>query len=86
MKGWIGYAVSIIACVYMAVFTGFYCFPYTMPVDAEGMNYASLVTGGLSIFVGIWWFIRQKNYVGPMVIVNALALEMVDDHARGGLK
>ena len=80
MKGWIGFAVNIIACVYMAVFMVIYCFPYTMPVDAEGMNYASLVTGGLSIFVGIWWFIGQKNYVGPVVIMNALAPEMVDDY------
>ncbi|OBT95166.1 hypothetical protein VE01_07650 [Pseudogymnoascus verrucosus] len=80
MKGWIGFAVNIIACVYMAVFMVIYCFPYTMPVDAEGMNYASLVTGGLSVFVGIWWFIGQKNYVGPKVVANGLAPEMADDY------
>ncbi len=86
MKGWIGYAVNTVACVYMAVFMVIYCFPYAMPVDAEGMNYASLVTGGLSIFVGIWWFIGQKNYVGPMVITDGLAPELIDEHARGDFK
>ena len=74
MKGWIGYAVNIIACVYMIVFMIIYCFPYAMPVDAEGMNYSSLVTGGLTIFVGIWWFFGSKNYVGPMVVMDAASV------------
>jgi hypothetical protein len=29
------------------------------------MNYASLMTGGLTIFVTIWWFVRQGSYEGP---------------------
>jgi hypothetical protein len=28
------------------------------------MNYASLMTGGLSIFITIWWFIHQGDDVG----------------------
>jgi choline transport protein len=72
MKGWIGFVVNIIACLYMIVFMVIYCFPYAMPVDAQGMNYSSLVTGGLTVLVGIWWFIGKKNYVGPLVLMEAV--------------
>ena len=32
------------------------------------MNYASLITGGLTIFITIFWFVRQRDYVGPQAI------------------
>lgn len=71
MKGRVGYAVNIIACVYMIVFIVLYCFPYSMPATAENMNYSSLVTGGFTIFIAIWWFAGSKNYSGPMVVMDA---------------
>ncbi|OQE40974.1 hypothetical protein PENCOP_c005G01615 [Penicillium coprophilum] len=61
----IGYVVNSLACAYIIVFAIIFCFPYALPTDAASMNYASLMTGGLSIFVTVWWFIHKDSYVGP---------------------
>ena len=65
MKGPIGYIVNSLSCIYIIAFIVIFCFPYTLPTDAASMNYACLITGGLSIFVGIWWLIRMGSYEGP---------------------
>lgn len=65
MKAPIGYTVNILSCIYIVAFIVIFCFPYTLPTDAKSMNYASLMTGGLTIFVAVWWFFRQSNYKGP---------------------
>ncbi|KAJ6191433.1 hypothetical protein N7519_001454 [Penicillium mononematosum] len=65
MNNKIGYVVNSLACAYIIAFAIIFCFPYALPTDAASMNYASLMTGGLSIFITIWWFIHQGSYVGP---------------------
>lgn len=65
MNNTIGYVVNILACIYIIAFIVIFCFPFTPDPTAADMNYASLMTGGLSIFVAIWWFIRQGSYEGP---------------------
>lgn len=43
-----------------------YCFPYALPTNAQTMNYACLIWGGLTIFVTTWWLIgARKSYEGP---------------------
>jgi choline transport protein len=59
------YVVAGGACMYMIVFMVVYCFPYAVPFDAVSMNYSSLITGGLSLFVGGWWvWVRGRGYEG----------------------
>lgn len=65
MNNSIGYVVNILASIYIIAFCIIFCFPYALPAEAASMNYASLMTGGLSIFVAIWWFVRQGSYEGP---------------------
>ncbi|KAL8995734.1 MAG: hypothetical protein Q9169_004592 [Polycauliona sp. 2 TL-2023] len=65
MKGATGFVVNGISCVYIVVFIVIFCFPFALPVDAPTMNYASLITGGLTLFVGAFWFWRKGEYVGP---------------------
>jgi amino acid transporter len=75
MKGWTGYAVNSIACMYMIVWFVIYSFPYALPTDAVTMNYSSLIWGGFTIFVGFWWIFGAKhNYKGPET-TGGLALE-----------
>ena len=45
-----------------------FCFPFALPVTAESMNYACLITGGFTIFVAAFWFWRQGEYVGPRLV------------------
>ncbi|KAL8853743.1 MAG: hypothetical protein Q9221_001386 [Calogaya cf. arnoldii] len=69
MKGMTGFIVNGIACAYIIVFIVIFYFPFSLPTDAAHMNYASLITGGLSLFVLLFWFIRQSTYVGPREVV-----------------
>ncbi|EFW19980.1 hypothetical protein D8B26_003538 [Coccidioides posadasii str. Silveira] len=68
MKGPLGFLVNGISCSYVIAFVVIFCFPYALPTDAETMNYTSLITGGLSIFVAIWWFVTRSSYKGPNAI------------------
>lgn len=68
MKGMTGYAVNSISSLYILSFIVIYCFPTALPVDAASMNYSCLITGGLTVFVAAWWFVRQHDYVGPQEV------------------
>ncbi|KAL9596654.1 MAG: hypothetical protein Q9219_005649 [cf. Caloplaca sp. 3 TL-2023] len=69
MRGIMGFVINGIACAYILIFIVIFCFPFGLPVDAKSMNYASLITGGLSLFVLAFWFVRQSSYVGPRQVV-----------------
>lgn len=64
--GKFGIIMNFIACGYMIVWFVIYCFPFALPVDAETMNYACLIWGGLTIFITAWWlFEARRGYAGP---------------------
>lgn len=65
MKGISGFLVNGIASLYIIAFVVIFCFPFSMPVNAMSMNYTSLITGGFSLFVGVFWFWRKGDYEGP---------------------
>lgn len=69
MRGATGFIVNAVSCVYIVVFIVIFCFPFSVPVDAESMNYASLIAGGLSVFVLAFWGVRRGGYVGPRKVV-----------------
>ncbi|KAL8888042.1 MAG: hypothetical protein Q9215_004458 [Flavoplaca cf. flavocitrina] len=74
MGGWAGYAVHSVSCLYIMAFIVIFCFPFTLPVDAVSMNYASLITGGVSVFVIGWWFVKRGTYKGPQFVARDNAL------------
>jgi len=40
------------------------------PTDAASMNYACLITGGLSVLVtGLWFWKSKRGYQSPTVLV-----------------
>ncbi|KAH7355145.1 amino acid/polyamine transporter I [Rhexocercosporidium sp. MPI-PUGE-AT-0058] len=70
MGHYLGYAVNIVACSYILVFAVIYCFPYAKPFDAVSMNYASLITGSMTIVAAIWWLVKGGDYIGPRALLN----------------
>ncbi|KAK1090484.1 hypothetical protein LTR48_008208, partial [Friedmanniomyces endolithicus] len=69
MKGALGFIMEFIACAYMIVWFVIYCFPPALPVTAATMNWSSLIWGGLTILVTLWWFVSaRKGYKGPQAI------------------
>lgn len=64
--GKLGIIFNFIACGYLIVWFVIYCFPFALPTDAQTMNYACVIWGGLTVFVTAWWFIgARRGYVGP---------------------
>lgn len=79
MKGSFGLAMHGIALAYIAVSIVVFCFPYALPVSAGTMNYSSLITGGLTVFISAWWFWKgSRGYKGPTSIVGTQPAEIVD--------
>lgn len=70
IHGVAGYIVNATSCLFMMVWIVFYCFPYELPVEAANMNYSSLIAGGLTVIIGIWWLMVQKRYEGPGALVS----------------
>ena len=68
MKGPVGYVVNAVASLYIVLFVVIFCFPFSLPVSASTMNYSSLLTGGTTVFVALFWFWRQKDYEGPRYV------------------
>lgn len=79
-KGPLGYICNAIACGYMIVWFVIYCCPFFLPVNAASMNYASLLWGGFTIFLLLWWFIgARKDYVGPQTTGGQTEVDLVKD-------
>lgn len=79
-KGPLGFILNAIACGYMIVWFVIYCFPFFLPVDASTMNYASLLWGGFTILLLLWWFIgARKGYVGPNTTGGQTEVDLVKD-------
>ena len=69
MKGFWGDLAMTVASLYIIVFIVIFCFPFTLPVTPQGMNYTSLIFGGFTLFMGAWWFLdAKKSYPGPVVM------------------
>ena len=65
------YTVASIASTYMTVWIVIYCFPFALPFNATTMNYTSVMTGGCTILLGMWYlYIRNKGYAGPRALVE----------------
>lgn len=76
MKGYVGYVVNAISCGYMVAFIVIYSFPYSSDFDETTMNYTSLITGGLTIFVVLWWFCK-KYITSPSTVPKTATITQV---------
>ncbi|KFY40308.1 hypothetical protein V495_05484 [Pseudogymnoascus sp. VKM F-4514 (FW-929)] len=68
MSGYIGFIVNAVACLYIIAFIVIFCIPYGAPFSIDVMNWSSLITGGLTLFVAAFWFWRQSEYIGPQAV------------------
>ncbi|CAG9988314.1 unnamed protein product [Clonostachys byssicola] len=64
--GRLGLPVNLVALAWIILSSVFLCFPTTLPVQADTMNYAAPVFFGfLLFFVPNWYFYSKKHYVTP---------------------
>jgi amino acid transporter len=80
IPGLLGTINNAYACVYMIFVIFWSVWPPATPVQADTMNYSVVVTGGVLILSGIWYFVRaRKVYRGPI-----LEEEVADVARRAG--
>jgi hypothetical protein len=82
MSGAIGFVVNAVVCVYIVAFIVIFCFPAALPFNAATMNYSCLIAGGLTVFVGAFWFWRQGDYEGPKAVTTTSDDLFVRDAAK----
>ncbi|KAF2098206.1 amino acid transporter [Rhizodiscina lignyota] len=77
VPGILGTINNAYACVYMIFVIFWSVWPPQTPVTASTMNYSVVVTGGVMILSGIWYFVRaRKVYKGPIVDEDVAAIVM----------
>lgn len=68
VPGILGTINNAYACVYMLFVLFWSVWPSETPVDYTTMNYSVVVTGGVLILSGVWYFVRaRKEYQGPLI-------------------
>lgn len=66
--GKFGFAINILAICWICLAVVLFCMPVSLPVQAQTMNYASVVFAGFATISIIWYFIRgRKGFNGPPV-------------------
>jgi amino acid transporter len=68
IPGVFGIVNNAYACIYMIFVIFWSVWPAVTPVNPQTMNYSVVVTGGVMIFSGLWYFIGgRKEYHGPVL-------------------
>ncbi|KAI1501940.1 amino acid/polyamine transporter I [Biscogniauxia marginata] len=60
-----GWALNVIATIFVVVTSVFFCFPASLPVSSDDMNYVTVVIGIFLILVGTYWIAYGKTFEGP---------------------
>ncbi|KAI9923607.1 hypothetical protein ASPWEDRAFT_183347 [Aspergillus wentii DTO 134E9] len=64
--GKFGYAINIMTICWIVLAVVLFCMPVSLPVDAESMNYASVVFAGFAAISLVWYVIyARKSFTGP---------------------
>ncbi|KAI0896505.1 amino acid transporter [Annulohypoxylon nitens] len=63
--GRFGWALNIVASIFVVVTSVFFCFPTGLPVSADDMNYVVVVIGIFLFLVGTYWIVYGKTFEGP---------------------
>ncbi|KAI5852143.1 GABA permease [Tricharina praecox] len=66
--GRFGVAINMVTMFWIGLAVVLFCMPVSIPVQADGMNYASVVFAGFTAISAGWYFIRgRKAFKGPPV-------------------
>ncbi|KAJ5682327.1 hypothetical protein N7462_005492 [Penicillium macrosclerotiorum] len=66
--GRLGWIINGITVAWIVLAVALFCMPYTLPVTAASMNYASVVFAGFGSISVVWYFAyARKHFTGPPV-------------------
>lgn len=70
--GNLGYVCNIFAPLWIVVMSVLVCFPPSLPVTVDSMNYAAPVIVGLIAIILGFWFLIGKQFEGPAINLDLL--------------
>ncbi|KAJ4263450.1 hypothetical protein NW762_006269 [Fusarium torreyae] len=60
-----GYVINYIASIFVVTTSIFFCFPTTIPVTGNTMNYVCVVIGILVVLIALYWAFYGNRFKGP---------------------
>lgn len=64
--GWVGFAANWMCIGWTLFVCVIFSFPTVVPVTADNMNYASVITVGVMVLAGLWYLVEgHRRYQGP---------------------
>ncbi|KAI5927477.1 amino acid/polyamine transporter I [Camillea tinctor] len=79
-----GWALNVIAVIFVVVTSVFFCFPATLPVSGDDMNYVTVVIGIFLILMSTYWVTYSKTFEGPK-FETIIGLQATDEEAHDQL-
>ena len=72
----LGIFSNAFSCAWMALYTILLCFPLSIPVTAQSMNYVSVVLTGGCLFILLLWFVggKRTTFSGPQINLTLIAV------------
>lgn len=62
-----GTAVNVFSCAWTLLFTVIFCLPYYKKVTKDDINYANVITIGITCLIGgLWIGTKQRHFTGPV--------------------
>ncbi|KNB12705.1 hypothetical protein FOXG_20695 [Fusarium oxysporum f. sp. lycopersici 4287] len=84
-----GYLVNWTACLYVSVTSVLFCFPPSLHVTGNTMNYVSVVIAICCLAIAIYWIARGKTFEGPnleTIMAQREEVAHAPGHGRRGEK
>ncbi|KAH7215957.1 amino acid permease-domain-containing protein [Fusarium oxysporum] len=84
-----GYLVNWTACLYVSVTSVLFCFPPSLHVTGNAMNYVSVVIAICCLAIAIYWIARGKTFEGPnleTIMAQREEVAHAPGHGRRGEK
>lgn len=82
--GMFGGFINCVCVVWICFAVVIFCFPVSLPVTPETMNYASVVFAGFAAIAVAWYFAHaRKNFTGPPVTGNEVLTGLQEAHDPG---
>lgn len=70
---WFGPFCNVVSTVWVAFVAVLFCFPTFLPVEIGAMNWLSVVSVGVGVFIlAVWWGGKRKTFTGPKAIVEGI--------------
>ncbi|KAI0017029.1 choline transport protein [Xylariomycetidae sp. FL0641] len=80
-----GWALNWIAATFVVVTSIFFCFPTSLPVNSNNMNYVTVVIGIFLFLVGTYWIVYGKTFEGPkldVIMSQQQEILVVSEHPK----